>query len=395
MIREQVLPEEKQKGFYALILPVILAVFSILLTMGIGFGVLPQFVHGQLGYSTVIVGLVIGLQNITALCTRATAGRNTDTRGAKSSVSRGILWVVLSGAGYMLATLFTGVPLLSLSLLLLARIMHGIGESYLITGALTWGIGLAGVQRSGKVMAWVGISLYAGIGLGAPLGDFVSHHGGLLLTFALVSLLPLAGSMPMFRLPAIAPASPKRDATFFKVAALISGQGSSLALSAIGFGCISSFVALFFQSRGWGDASMAFTLFASTYIATRLLFATYPDKYGGYKIGAISIIIEIAGQLLLWLAAAPAMALAGCALTGIGFSLMFPAMGVEAVKKVKPGMRGSAMGAYTAFTDLALGITGPLAGIMASYFGYQAIYLLGTICSILSLLLIFLNKKSR
>jgi MFS family permease len=384
---------EAPKRFYALILPVIFSVFSIFLTIGIGFGVLPRFVHEQLGYGAVVVGLVMGIQNITALCTRSLAGSSTDTKGAKSSVVKGSVLAVGAGIVYMIAGLCGNLPVLSLALLLAARIVHGLGESLLITGALTWGIGLAGVSRSGKVMAWVGISIYAGIGLGAPVGNRLGASWGLLAAFALITLLPVLGSLPMLQLPSIAPTAKKRQASFFNVIAVIWQQGTSLALSAIGYGCISSFVALFFLSKSWGDASWAFTAFAATFILTRLFFASFPDKYGGYTVGMVSLAIEIAGQLLLWLAVSKTMALAGCALTGIGFSLVFPAMGVEAVKKVKPEMRGSAMGAYTAFTDLALGITGPVAGLVASYAGYQAIYLFGTTCSLLSFVLVLARKK--
>jgi MFS family permease len=376
------------KSFYALILPVVVAVFGIFLTMGIGFGVLPQFVHGRLGYGAIIVGLVIGVEDITALCSRSVAGNNTDLKGARSSVIKGIVWAVVSGIGYIFAGLAAGAPLFSLALLFVARIMHGLSESYLITGALTWGIGLAGVQRSGKVMAWVGISIFAGIGLGASLGDWMNAKWGVLSAFTLITLLPILGSLPMFNLPAIPAPAKKREVSFFTVVGEIWRQGSSLALSAIGYGCISSFIALLFLTQGWGQASLAFAVFAAAFILVRLFFASFPDKYGGYKVGVVSLIVELAGQLLLWLAVSRSMALAGCALTGAGFSLMFPAMGVEAVRKVRPEMRGSAMGAYTAFTDLALGITGPIAGSIASYFGYQAIYLFGAVCSVLSLLLI-------
>lgn len=380
-------------NFYRLLLPVIFSVFSIFLTMGIGFGVLPQFVHGQLGYGAIIVGLVIGIQDIMALCTRSVVGRHTDTKGAKSSAVRGIIWVVAAGIIYVAAGVSAAIPLLSLCLLIAARVLHGVAESYLITGALTWGIGLAGVQRSGRVMAWVGISLYAGIGLGAPLGTFVHTNKGIIAAFALIPLLPVLGSLPMFRLPSIEAIAKKGGISFVQVVSAIWRQGVSFALSAIGYGCIPAFVALFFAARGWGDASLAFTVFAAMYILTRLFFASFPDKYGGYTVAKVSLVIEIAGQLLLWLAVSKTMALMGCALTGIGFSLMFPAMGVEAVKKVSADMRGSAMGAYTAFTDLALGITGPLAGLIASYYGYQSIFLLGVLCCGASFAIIIAAKE--
>ena len=60
------------------------------------------------------------------------------------------------------------------------------------------------------------------------------------------------------------------------------------------------------------------------------------------------------------------LALAGAALSGFGFSLVFPALGVEAVNQVSAANRGAAVGAYSLFIDLSLGITGPLVGAVAA-----------------------------
>lgn len=76
-------------------------------------------------------------------------------------------------------------------------------------------------------------------------------------------------------------------------------------------------------------------------------------------------------MLLLWLAPNPNLALAGAALTGFGFSLVFPALGVEAVNLVPAASRGAAVGAYSLFIDLSLGITGPVAGAVAAGFGFS------------------------
>ncbi len=52
------------------------------------------------------------------------------------------------------------------------------------------------------------------------------------------------------------------------------------------------------------------------------------------------------------------MAKIGTFLTGAGFSLVFPALGVVAVKAVPQHNQGSALATYTVFMDLSLGVAG-------------------------------------
>ncbi|TZF98606.1 MFS transporter (plasmid) [Chryseobacterium panacisoli] len=380
-------------NFYQATVPIIISVFGVYLTIGISLGVLPGFVQKTLGFDSIMIGLVIGLQSLSTLLTRAYSGKITDTKGAKKSKMSGVVLAVIAGIVYVLAVLFQAHPLMAILFLLAARIIHGIGESFLVTGALTWGIGLAGQSKSGKVMTWNGIAMYAGIAIGAPLSIWLSKEYNILPAFVLIALLPLVSWLSTAKLPSIPVDKDHLRTPFYKVIGAISGQGLSLAFSSMAFGCIASFIALFFSQKNWGDASLAFMVFGICYVLTRILFASFPDKYGGFKIALISLIIEVAGQLLIWTSASKTLAVIGCGLTGVGFSLVFPALGVLAIQKVKPQMRGTALGAYVSFVDLSLGLAGPIAGLIAGWFDYQAVYLFGGISCMVSMIILLFNKK--
>lgn len=386
-----------QKGqtinFYKATTPIIISVFGVYLTIGIALGVLPKFVQNNLGFDSLIIGLVIGLQSLSTLMTRAYSGKITDTKGAKKSKMTGVILAIIAGLAYILAVVLQTDRFLALSFLLLARIIHGIGESFLVTGALTWGIGLVGHSNSGKVMTWNGIAMYAGIAIGAPLSIWLSREFSVLPAIVLIALLPLVSWLSTAKLPSIPVDKDHVRTPFYKVIGAISGQGLSLAFSSMAFGCIASFIALFFTEKNWGDASFAFMAFGICYVLTRVLFASWPDRYGGFKIAFISLIIEMIGQVLIWTSVSKTVAIIGCGLTGIGFSLVFPALGVLAIQKVKPQMRGTALGAYVAFVDLSLGLAGPIAGLIAGWLDYQSVYLFGGISCVLSIIILLFNKK--
>ncbi|MET3875778.1 MFS transporter [Chitinophaga sp. OAE865] len=392
-IMEVIPPENNNNTFYKIVIPIILSVFAVYLTIGMSLGILPNFIKDELKSGSVIVGVVIGLQSLATLLTRAYAGRVTDTKGARKSSNLGIILVIVTGIFYMATTAFRHHPLPALALIMVSRIVHGISESMLVTGALTWGIGLAGTGKSGKVMTWNGIAMYAGIAIGAPLGIWLQHSFGIQSAFAAIIILSIVAWLSTIGLPVLAPDPSHIRTPFYKIIGKIAEQGLGLAFSSIGFACISSFIALLFISENWGDASIAFMAFGSCYVLTRICFSSFPDRFGGYRVALISLVIEIAGQLFIGFASSREMAITGCALTGVGFSLIFPALGVLAIKKVDSHMRGTALGAYAAFFDLSLGFAAPVAGIIAGWYNYHAVYLFGGVSSLLAIVILFIKGK--
>lgn len=367
------------------LLPITLAVFIGFLTIGLPLPVLPLQVSDVLGMSTLVVGVVIGAQFVAALLSRAWAGNLADTRGAKRAVVTGFLIASGSGLAYLVSLAFLASPAVSVWVLLLGRILLGCGESLIVTGALSWGIGLVGAPHAGKVMAWIGIAMYGAYAVGAPIGIAVQSGYGFAGISAAAAILPLLALALVVNVRAMAPTAVRRT-PFYKVLGLVWGAGLGLALCSVGFGVITAFIALLFAARDWGDASLAFTAFGLAFIAARVCFGHLPDKLGGARVALVCVLIETVGQLLIWGAQTPVTAYAGAALTGFGYSLAFPGFGVEAVRRVPPQNRGMAMGAYVAFLDISLGITGPALGAVAGAWSLETVYLVGAVAVALSLL---------
>lgn len=369
----------------------LLVIFSIIcsefLIMGISLGTLPAYVHETLSYNNVMVGVVIGLQYVATLLTRHLAGKSADTKGGKVTVNTGLILSAVSGIFCLLSLWLQSYAPASLGLLCLARILLGVGESYLVIGIFAWGFLLVGPKNTGKVMVWNGLGMHAGMALGAPLGIILQSHFGLYTSFTATMILPVFSMLIANFLPDVSLPQVEKRLPFYKAIKLVWTAGSGLALASIGFSGIASFITLYFLQRGWADASLALTAFGAGYIITRLFFAHYPDKFGGARVAIVCLAIEAIGQFLIWQAPGGVFAIAGAVLTGCGMSLVFPSFGQLAIKNIHQANRGMAMAAYNAFFDLGMGLTAPVAGFIAGGSHYENIYLLGGISAVIGLAL--------
>jgi MFS family permease len=338
----------------AALVPIMAVVLIAFLIIGLALPVLPLHVHQDLGFGAFIVGLVTGSQFGASLLSRVSAGHYADRRGPKRAVVVG-----RCSDGRSLAR----------------------AESFIITGAVSWGLVLVGTKNAGRVIAWIGMAMFAALALGAPLGTALYSARGFAGVAIAATLMPL---LTVALVGLLSPVPPQHGArpSLRTVAAAVWLPGFGAALSSIGFGAITAFSSLLSAQRGWSPVWLMFTAFGLALVAARLMLGHVPDRLGGARVALVCVLIEAVGLALIWFAQDRASAATGAALAGFGYSLVYPGLGAEAVRRAPPQSRGLAMGAYTVFLDVALGFGSPTLGLVAGRFGLDAAFLVSALIAL-------------
>ncbi|SCW31970.1 Predicted arabinose efflux permease, MFS family [Pseudomonas sp. NFACC52] len=374
------------------IVSIVFYTFIAFLCIGLPIAVLPGYVHEQLGFSAVVAGLTIGSQYLATLLSRPMAGRLSDSVGTKRAIVYGLSGIVLSGALTLISTLLQSFALPSLLILIAGRLLLGVAQGLIGVGTISWCMGQVGVEHTARSISWNGIASYGAIAIGAPLGVVMVDGLGFASLGIALSLLAGAALLMIRNKPSV-PVIRGERLPFWAVFARIAPYGASLSLASIGYGTLTTFITLFYISRGWTGAAWCLTVFGVCFILARLLFISSIARFGGFNSAIACMSIETLGLALLWLAPSTPFALVGAGLAGFGLSLVYPALGVEAIKQVPNTSRGAGLSAYAVFFDLALAIAGPLMGAVALNLGYSSIFFCAALLSVTGLGLTLLLRR--
>jgi predicted MFS family arabinose efflux permease len=377
------------------IVSIVFYTFIAFLCIGLPIAVLPGYVHDQLGFSAVIAGLTIGSQYLATLLSRPLAGRVCDTIGTKLAIVYGMSGIAISGVLTTVATLLESAPVVSLSILIIARLFIGVSQGLIGVGSISWCIGKVGPDHTARAISWNGIASYGAIAIGAPLGYVMTHDLGFFsLGIALTVMAVLA--LVIIRKQSPVPVIKGERLPFWSVFGRIAPYGISLTLASIGYGTMTTFITLFYLSRGWEGAAYCLTVFGICFIVARLLFINAIKRLGGFTSAIACMGVETFGLALLWISPNTGIALTGAGLAGLGLSLVYPALGVEAIKQVPITSRSAGLSAYAVFFDLAMAIAGPAMGAIALGMGYASIFFVASLLSLGGLMLtVMLSRRAR
>jgi MFS family permease len=368
---------ERHPGIAATAGVFVAALFAFM-AIGAVLPVLPTFVRGPLHASDVSVGIVVGAFALTSVVCRPIAGRQADLRGRRLVLVAGALAMALGGALYLVSH--------SVAVLVLARLAVGAGEGSVYTAGATWAVDLAPEDKRGLALGMFGLAVWGGLSLGPVVGELLRSYVSYDAVWILALVFPLACAAIASRLPepprtafTAGDSSPARMPLLPHAARR---PGIALALANVGYAALAGFVVLDLQSRGIGDGAVVFTAFAVAVFGSRLVLSRVPDSWGAQPTATLAGLLEATGLGIVALAASLEVALAGAVIVGVGFSMLFPSLALMVVGDVDDERRGTAMGAFTAFFDIGVGLGGPICGATAALAGYPAVFVLSALAAL-------------
>src|SRR5690625_1057198 len=313
-----------------------MANFFIFLGFQMTLPTIPIFIN-TLGVSEQIIGIIVGIFTFSALLFRPYAGHALETKG------RGIVY--LFGLSLFVLSVGTFGFIKSISILILMRIIQGIGWGFSTTASGTIATDLIPPERRGEGMGYYGLSGNLALALGPALG--LSLAGVLSFTYlflicAGLGLVAFLLSLNIrFKKVATSPHKTKtvRFDVFEKTAV---NPSILLFFITMTFGGIASFLPLYAAEKDVAGIQLYFIAYALALMLTRAFAGKLYDQRGDlFVIPPGVILIFIAMLFLAWLPNTKMLLTAGV-LYGFCFGMLQPALQAWAVDKAPQNRKGMA-----------------------------------------------------
>jgi MFS family permease len=341
----------------ARILPVIGALFINFVAVGASVPLLPGHLRHALGVPDVWAGPVLGLLWASALVGRLVSGPFADRRGRRLSLLLGFGVCCLAGCLYL-------VP--HVGAIALARILHGLGEAFMITAAGAWIVDAAGASRRSQALGYLASGIWGGLAVGPSIA-------GILGAFPAVAPLVVGCSMVSFlivwrleeqRLEASSePPRPVFRRTL--VPGMIVGSVN------VCYMALSNFLPLYLATRG-GAGFRALTGFSAAVLLTRLVLGGLPDRVGPRRTLWFGLGVQLATVVGLIFATGPWWPVVLATICGIGYSFPWPSLASIVMDQVRANERASALSTLAAYYDLFVALSAAAAGLAVARFGDAA-----------------------
>ena len=354
------------RGFSAQFWALVGATFLGFLGIGTVLPLLAPHIRYDLGGNDQDVGLVIGIFSFVALLGRLISGPLADRRGRKISFLAGLVCCALAGGIYLLPLGMTGPYL--------ARVFQGMGEACLYTGAATWVVELAGIERSAQALGYLSSGIWGGISAGPVVGQWIGsfQHAALVQVAAAVVAFAILTRVREDYHP-----EPRTSSRQWLPRSILA-PGIAIGFVNVQYPVIAGFLILHLKSHG-NSGPIAFSAYAGMILLSRFFLGGLPDRIEPFITYFGGLILMAVGLLVLAGGPGPVAAVAATALLGFGFSFPWSSIASTVLRRTPSGERGSAVSMLSAFYDLFVGLSSFAAGWVAHQSGYAAAFLMAAV----------------
>lgn len=350
------------------------------IALGTGIAVLPLFAEREFGAGSAGVGIAVGSFAFGAVILRPFAGRIGDRWGRRPLVIGGAAVVGITTLAYVAAT--------SLPLLVVFRLLGGIGEAAFFVGAATMITDLAPIERRGEAISYWSVAVYGGLAFGPIIGEAVNDAWGYdAVWVAGAACAGTAAVLGLFTRETRPDVAPPEGLPLLHRAAIL--PGFMLFLGLIPLAGYTAFLKLYGESIGLEDVGEFFLLYGCLVLAIRVLGARLPDRLGPLRGGTLALGGSAASMVII--AAWPSVPglVVGTVVFAFGMSMMYTNLMTLALAGVDDSQRAAVVGTFSTFFDLSQGLGALIVGLVASTTSYRGGFIAGGVFALAGLALLW------
>lgn len=337
-----------------------------------------------IGLSVTLAGMVVGLFSITSLASRPFVGLLADRM---SNVRLLIISCVFQSAGLLGFALTDSMPLI-----VLFRIINGIGFAICGTVQVALIVHFIPPKRTGEGIGYIGISQLIGSACAPAAGlEITQRMGDMRYSFLMAAALPLAAAVMLLTMFGMEPRKEKVEKKAVRMGDVFEPKALyfTIPYSTFSFvnGIIASYLVMFADEKGIENISIYFTMYAVCLFVVRPFSGKLLDKKGiRYPVIPGMLITALSMFLLGFCSSLPLILLTGV-LRAVGQGAAQPSLQAGCINYVGRDRSGVATSTYFLGGDIGQGI-GPMLGgfvveSVAGIHGYQLIF---SACGVLILL---------
>jgi len=320
------------------------------------------------GSTEVQIGILIGTSGIASLLVRPFVGRALLKISEKSFLVVGALLFAVGSVGYIFAVSFW--------LLLMVRIIQGVGSAFIFTAAVTWVANTSPVNRLGQSLSYYYLAFNIAFAIIPSLGMFLINAYSFNVLFLVSTGLTLGYLCVTAKLRQ-RPVDPLTQEDM-KEGPLVSREALPTAvaamISSMHWGALTAFFSLYALSHGVSNPGLFFSAFAVMIILGRALGGRILDLHSRDRVILPCLTTVIIAMIILVFSKTLPMFIVAGLVWGAGHAFVFPALAAYTLERTGSSP-GPAMATFSALDELGTGLGSVAAGIILRLSGYPMMFL--------------------